>query len=450
MKLPLPGQDLGKGTGAATAMLSKVKCALSRHRGFVSNTAGLYVETLTSYLFPLITLPYLVRVLGPQGFGTLAFAQSLVAYLGSAVEYGAVLSATRTAAAEQKEKVLGRLYWNVAFARLWLFLAAEALVLTFTVAVPRIREAAAAVWPLSAILLAQALSPNWLYLGRERMAELARLNVMINFGAVAAILLFVRKPDDLMLLAAILGAGPLAGSIIAVVWATRRWPLPWVPPSFREARNFLVSGFPLFLTVSATNVFTEANSFVLGLLADKQTVAFFSGAEKLVRSVQRFLTPIITSLYPTMVRTAEASREKLLERGKKLAALFFGLGLLASLALALTSRLLINLFLGQEFAASVPVFRLLCLSLPLSLTANAVGVHLLLPLRKDRPLIGIQTSAGLLTVLLAATLAPTFGAPGMAAALVAVTTWVLLAHLLVVRQGQRPIGGSAQRSPGKT
>lgn len=72
-------------------MLSGLKSLLSRHRGLVSNTAGLYVETLASYLFSLITLPYLVRILGPQGYGTLAFSQSLVAYLGSGVASGAVL-----------------------------------------------------------------------------------------------------------------------------------------------------------------------------------------------------------------------------------------------------------------------------------------------------------------------------------------------------------------------
>lgn len=69
-------------------MLSKVKFLLSHHRGLVSNTACLYGETLTSCLFSPITLPDLVPF---RGYGTLAFSQSLVAYLGSAVASGAVL-----------------------------------------------------------------------------------------------------------------------------------------------------------------------------------------------------------------------------------------------------------------------------------------------------------------------------------------------------------------------
>lgn len=93
-----------------------------------------------------------------------------------------------------------------------------------------------------------------------------------------------------------------------------------------------MSGFPLPLIASATDVFTEANSFDLGQLAKKQTAAISSGAEKRIRSVQRLCSHHIA--LSNHLCTLEVFREKLLERGKGLAAPFFALGLVASLALA--------------------------------------------------------------------------------------------------------------------
>ncbi len=414
-------------------------------KGPARNAFGLYLDAATSYLFPLITLPYLVRVLGPATFGSLAFCQSLVAYLGCLVEYGAALSGTRAAAAEADPKALSQLYGNVVLARMWLFLAAETLLLALVLAIPLVRELAGVLLPLSGILLAQALSPSWLYLGQERMAELARLNLLVNGAAVTAIFLFVRRQADLVLLAIILASGPLLGNVLALTRAARRWRLPWVPPRSSQAWQFLVEGFPLFLSTAATSLYTAANAFLLGLWATKEQVGFYSAAEKLVRAAQRALSPLATALIPHMVRTAGNSRNALFRQARGSLLGFLALGGTACLALELIAQPLIGWFLGPAFLPAVPALRLLLLILPMVAASGVLGFHLLLPLRRDRAFTATVAVAGALNVIGARVLTPAYGAVGMALAVVFSELWVGVAMLWVVRRegfslfgGKRP------------
>ncbi|MFX9912081.1 oligosaccharide flippase family protein, partial [Acinetobacter baumannii] len=77
-------------------MLARFR-GLLRH-GLVQNVLALYGVQIANYLFPLITVPYLARVLGPKGWGMVAFAQAFGQYLMLVVEYGFSLSATREVA----------------------------------------------------------------------------------------------------------------------------------------------------------------------------------------------------------------------------------------------------------------------------------------------------------------------------------------------------------------
>ncbi len=87
------------------------------------NLLYLYAVQAANYLFPLITLPYLARVLGPEGFGKLALAQALALYLYAFLEYGYQFTATREVARNREDRAeLGKIAAGVLHARLLLLL----------------------------------------------------------------------------------------------------------------------------------------------------------------------------------------------------------------------------------------------------------------------------------------------------------------------------------------
>ena len=71
---------------------------MSLHKKLASNIASLFTVQAANYLIPLLTLPYLVRILGPREFGLIAFAQAFSQYFVILTDYGFNLSATREVA----------------------------------------------------------------------------------------------------------------------------------------------------------------------------------------------------------------------------------------------------------------------------------------------------------------------------------------------------------------
>jgi len=415
------------------------KALFDRHRTLASNAAGLYLETLTSYLFPLITLPYLVRILGPHQYGTLAFAQSLVGSLGVIVDYAGNLTATRKVTElRANPEELAAVTGQVTLARVFLCLPALSLLGILAWFAPPVREALPLLILLAGVFLAQATSPAFLFLGLERMLELARLNFFINCAVVMAIFTLVRSPKDLLVLGGILSAGPLAGSYLGHLWLRQRWGLRPTWPSWRAVRGFLREGFPLFLSTAAMAAYTTANPFLLGLFAKKEAVAFYAGAEKIVRALLRLIAPLTTAFFPRMVEAAQGGTRELYRRAWKVLAAFCVMGASVGLFVAATAPWIVRLFLGAQFAPSVVPLRLLSVIFLLVAASNVLGFHLLLPLRRDALFTAIVVAASLANLTLAAVLAPGFGERGMAIAVVVTELMVTVAMLVAVEK-LRPV-----------
>src|SRR5690606_15549306 len=148
------------------------------------------------YLFPLVTLPYLSRVLGPQGFGLLAIGQSLALYLQPLVEYGFALSGTREVARHRGEKeVLTNIFSGVFGARLLLVLPASLLAL-LALQLPALRQQEKIVFSALFWAIAWGNSPVWFFQGLERMRSVALLEVLTRSLATLGVFLLVREPEE--------------------------------------------------------------------------------------------------------------------------------------------------------------------------------------------------------------------------------------------------------------
>ena len=215
------------------------------------NLLALYGVQVANYLLPLLMLPYLARVLGPSGFGVLAVGQSLAQYFSLVVEYGYSLSATREVAQHRDDPSrLARILSGVLGARLFLGLIVTLLALSLGTWVPVLREHPALLW--SGVLWAIALgfSPIWYFQGRERLREIALVEVLAKATAVVGIFALVRAPVDAYKVMLLQGLAPLVASGVAWVWAWRE--VGFLRPRFVYACEALRLGWSLFFSFAAT------------------------------------------------------------------------------------------------------------------------------------------------------------------------------------------------------
>ena len=382
-------------------------------KALVRNTAALYAVQFCRKLLPLVSVPFLARILGPAGWGRVAFVQAFGDLMVVLIEFGFNLSATRDVARERdnpdtcRDVVSGVLGAQVVLAAAAVFAAVVAAIV-----VPDLRNDPKLL--ASGILygLAQGLMPLWFYQGLERMGIVAALEISGKLAGLAGLLLFVRSPQDgwkVLLLQAL----PPALCAVAGFLLARKF-IAFRMPTRALVVDAIRRGWPMFLFRSGIGLCAMANTLVLGLCAPPVIVGYYAAADKISRAVSGLLTPIREALYPRLshlVRRSEADAARLawpIAIVTVIGGLFLGLGLYVF------APKLLTILMGPQFAPAVPVLRVLA-TLPLVLAiTESVGLQWLLPRGKDGVVNQAFLTVGVLNLLLAAILAPRYAHIGMA------------------------------------
>lgn len=405
------------------------------NRKLWENLASLYSVHLLNYAFPLLTLPYLARVLGAAHWGELAFAEAYAAYVTLLIEYGFGLSASRDVA-QVREDAKARSTQLAAVAGAQGLLAIGALLGTlllfqFGGSLNQYRP----LLPLAfALALARAINPLWYFQGIERMGVIAGFNLIVNCAAAAAIFVLVRTPQDVAvpLLVRAAAASVTAGAAFLLAYRD----MSFTRPTLALARRALAAGGALFLYRSAVSLYTTANVLILALVAPPVAVAWFAGAEKIAKAAVSGLGPITQSFYPRISYLLEKDRGSAERAARFSTWLTIGTGAALGLFLACGAPWLVKGLLGSGFAPSVAVLRWFGLLPPLIAASNVFGVQWMFALRLERQVTGIIVAAGVLNLLLSLLLAPRYREIGMAVSVVGAESFIVVAIVILLYRRQ--------------
>ena len=153
-------------------MFSIIKKLLNKaeYKKILENIASLTGLQFASYILPLITLPYLTYVLGPDKFGLTQYAISLITYFQMFTDYGFNLSATRELAIvrEDKKKV-SEIFNTVMFIKIILTVLSFLIILAIVSLVPKFNNDADVYLLTFGIVIGYVLFPTWLFQGMEYM-----------------------------------------------------------------------------------------------------------------------------------------------------------------------------------------------------------------------------------------------------------------------------------------
>ena len=387
--------------------------------------SGLHVFT---YIFPLITIPFLARVLGPTGWGVLAFYQAFGAIAVQVMEYGFDWSATREIARNQDSaERRGEVLSGVVVAKCVLAIACVVGALIAYAALPQLRREPALVPATLFWAIGQAANLNWYFQGMERMRFIAGLSFVGKAVATASIFVVVDAPADGWKVLALNGIAAWLVAGVALVAAARGG---WKRPSFASVRGTLKQGWTFFVFQGAASIYTLGNAFILGLFAAPRVVGFYAAAEKVIRLITSFINPVVRALYPRVGNLVMTSQERaaVLVRRSTIA------GALASVAVGavtfVAAPAIVGVAMGSGFEEAVPLLRIMSL-LPVAVIPGfMLGSQWMLPLGYERPYVRIVLRAGAFNLALALLLAPTFAATGMAVVAVATEAFVAVSIFL--------------------
>lgn len=435
----------------------KVLCAFKKELFFTleaawrsgvgKNAASLYLIQFANYILPLILVPYLVRVLGPEYFGLVSFGQGLIAYFNVLVDYGFNLSATRRISVERNDLIaVSRTASSVWAAKGLLCLLAWVILSLLTMSVPKLNEVKMLLLVLYGTVIGNALFPVWLFQGMEKMFFISAINLGMRLLVVGGVFALVRRPEHYFLYAALTSLGAIGAGVMGVAIAFYKFKLRTLLPSKEDIWKALKEGWLLFLSTASISLYTAGNAFILGLLTNHTVVGYYSAAEKIVQGLMNLLGPIRQAAYPRFAKLALESQVKALYWGKRLLLLMGGLGGSLSFILFLGAPIIVKIFLGTEYSPSIGVMRVLA-ALPLLVAlSNVLGIQIMLPFGKDRAFTVILFGAGLTNIAFAVLLAPHWQGIGMATA-VLITETVVTGSMFIYLQwhGLNPLGRGAKQ-----
>ena len=323
----------------------------------LENFLSLSVLQGANYILPLITLPYLVRVLGPEKFGLIAFAQSFIQYFNIFTDYGFNLSATREISIyrDNKEKV-SEIFSSVMIIKFGLMII-SLLILSFLVfTIPKFRNDWLVYFFTFGMVFGNVLFPIWFFQGIERMKYITILNITARLIFTICIFIFIRKTSDYIYVPLLNSLGFFIAGSLAIYIILKNFQLKIILPKFQIIFKYFKDSTQFFLSRVSVSMYTSTNTFVLGLFTDNKMVGYYSIAEKLYIALQQIYHPLVNTLYPYIAHKRNVHLYKKIFKF----VVFFNITIL--LCIFISSNQIIEIIFGKGLEISSNIFKILIFS----------------------------------------------------------------------------------------
>lgn len=404
-------------------------------RGLVENIFSLYILQGLNYAIPMLVLPYLVRTLGMEMYGLLAFTQSFAQYFTLFTDYGFNFSATRAIAQENgNHEKLSRIFCAVMLIKLALSLVGTVVLLIIVHAVPRFQENQSFFLVAYAAVLGSVFFPTWFFQGLQQMRY---VSAVIGFSRVigtAALFVFVHRPEDGLLALSIQSLTVLGGGLAGMWIAFRNFHLHIRKPTIEDLTIAVRDGWHLFVSTAAVSLYTNTNVFLVGLLAGNLEAGYFSAAEKMIRAIQGLIGPINQAIFPHVNSLMTKSREDALEFARKAMRWTGSISWVGSALLFLLAPYVVTLLFGHQAVGSLGVIRWIAFIPFLVAVSNVLGIQVMVTFGFDKQFSRILIMAGIFNLSLAVPLVKLYAAVGAGASVFLTEVLVTVVMIVVLQR----------------
>ncbi len=390
---------------------------------------------ISNYILPLITLPYLVRVLGADKFGLLAFYQSFIQFFYIITDYGFNFSATRDISINREDKSKESLiFYSVMIIKAILVFFSLLVITIIVVSIPKFGEEWLVVYLTFGVVVGQALFPRWYFQGVEKMKLLSVMSIVAKLFFTVLVFIIIKKTSDYVYVPLLNSLGLILVGIISLILVRIKFKVKFVKPSFADLRYQFVEGWHLFISTLATSLYTTANAFILGLFSSNAVVGYYSAAEKIIKGIQDLISPIFYSVYPYLSRLVNESKEKAINLIKKILKFVSISSFFIAIIIFLSAGLISKIVLGKGFASSIIILKILAI-IPFIGGINIILTSLtMLSFNYKKAFSKIVISAGLLNVLCAFLLVPVYQAVGSSIAVIIAESYILISTSFFLRK----------------
>ncbi|MBR9846559.1 MAG: oligosaccharide flippase family protein [Algicola sp.] len=363
------------------------------------NILYLGVVQIVRFIIPLMTIPYLTRVLGVSGFGYLGFAAAITAYGVVLSQYGFNLTATSRIAKIKKREKLSYYCSSVYYSRFFIAILSCLMILIFLLFYGD-DTLSKLVFFMLPMLLGDLLTPIWLYQGLERMKVLTIMTLLGRLVTVPLIFIFVESKDDIFIAAFLQGSAFLVTGLLSTfnIYKNNIFDVKLV--SFSYLKKNISHSWNVFLTTVASSVYLNFLTIILGIVSGVESVGYFNIVQNIRNICLQCFGPIYQSTFPRISKLIKYDYREATKFTKRYLLFSFVLAVFGSLFVLVFCEEIITLLAGAEFLNAELSVKIIMLSVIFGVLNNFLGVQTLVPTGHAKTLRNIVLASSLLCLSL--------------------------------------------------
>ena len=344
-----------------------------------ANFGYLSLLQVAGYVFPLISMPYLARVIGADGFGKIAFASAIVVWIQTISDWGFNLTATRDVAQNRDNKELvSRIFSNVLWARSVLTLLSGIILLLVVLLVPYLRENADILFVTFLLVPGYILFPEWFFQAIEKMKYTTFFNLFLKLVFTVAVFVFIHKREDYLIQPLLTTIGYLLCGFGALYLIFKKWGYTLCKPQWSEIFKTIRNSTDVFINNLMPNLYNSFSVMLLGFFGGSTANGIYDGGNRFPVIFYQFQSVLSRAFYPFLSRRPD--------KHSFYAKLNIVSALIGAVFLILLSPLVIKIMLGDEFEKSVVVMQILSFSVVFLAMGYTYGTNFLIINHKEKPL----------------------------------------------------------------
>lgn len=396
--------------------------AKSIKRNFLYNI----LLNITSVIFPLITAPYVSRVLEPDGIGISSFANTYAGYFALVALLGIPTYGVREVAKLRDDKeTLSRLISQLmSISAITTFIVTSVYFLTLFVVGQLSENYVIFLLAGFAIYLAP-FKINWYYQGIEEFGFITFRTVVIRIISLICLFIFVREKSDLIIYIIL----HVFGSVIADIWNYSKMWKSGIRPKFTFCglKQHISPLMMLFASSIAISIYTVLDTLMLGFIKDYEEVGYYSNAMHMSKVALSAVTSLSIVAVPRVSYYMKNNDyEKINELMNKSFSVVSFLAIPAAVGLACISPTFVPLFFGDQFEGAIAPLQILSMLIIAIGLNNLTGVQILIGMGFDKLFLNSVLVGTMSNFLLNCILIPLCGGVGASVASVIAETLILL------------------------
>lgn len=336
---------------------------LRNYRQLVGNFFSLSILNALNVLLPLVTLPYILSVVGEANYGVYSYIYVIVQYVILFSTYGFNFSATKQISQCRDDKeAVSRIYNAVTASKTLIALLLSICLLLCARFVLKDEVGVLMFVYGLGMVIGDVLTPVWLFQGMEKMKYMTIVNASSKILFTVLIFIVVREREDYQLLISLNSCGYMLAGVLSLILVYRQFHLRLHWARWSDIRLQLKEGSAVFGSTFGMNLYRNANVIILKQFVSDDIVGLYSAAEKVVKGFQSIISPAAQALFPHLsLRFKDKPIRENMRLLRKISIPFTAVVLVVTALVYIFAPLISDILCGKEFGACVSLIRIMTL-----------------------------------------------------------------------------------------